>query len=396
MNPPHVAPTTGFDPAALAQQVTAAADLVKALIASGQITLETLGLVPAAAGAGVPSRDLVPGERIKVHDLVVKTMAGLSEGSKRTYGTYLHFIDQGWPATAPAEEKLFAGFGDEWFDEVLPSDLEAALRMVTARTLLGAHRKAERREAAGRVVRDSDASGAGYNAVGAWRAMGKVAVKDRHLAKGFDPTQEITKPKRGNGDRPALEQDEMDELWEVVTGTGDDVELDRLLVETILIAGARVEGTLNMTLGGIDLDDCTLLLDEKFGKKVHQPVPDWFAAKVHAFAVSRGAKRRDDKVFVYRPGGRRRGAPITIRRFNYIFTNRVQAMLPWADKQQVTAHTLRHHAISVVERRFSKAVSLAFARHEPEDVNDRYSKASKEEVAQAVVALYGGGHPWVG
>ena len=70
-------------------------------------------------------------------------------------------------------------------------------------------------------------------------------------------------------------------------------------------------------------------------------------------------------------------------------------MLPWADKEQVTAHTRRHHSISVVERRFSKAVSLAFARHEPEDVNDRYSKATPPEVAHAVVTLYGGSHPWV-
>jgi integrase len=383
------------DVLALAQQVTAATELVKALVATGQLTAEALGLPAAPPVADVRSRDLVPGERILVRDLVAKTLDGLSEGSARTYGSYLRFIDQGWPASAPPEERLFAGFGDRYFDEVLPSELESALEMVKARALMTAHWRAQRREVAGRTVRDSDAGGAGYNAVGAWRRMGKVAVKDRHIAKGYDPSQEVTKPKRSDGLRPALEQEQFDELWQVVTGTGDDPELDELLVETILIAGARVEGLLNLTLGGVDLDDCTLLLDEKFGKKVAQPVPDWFAAKVHAFAVARGAKRRDDKVFVYRKSSRRQGAAITDRRFDNLFTDRVQAMLPWADKQQVTAHTLRHHAISVVERRFSKAVSLAFARHEPEDVNDKYSRASKEEVAQAVVALYGGAHPWV-
>lgn len=383
-----------IDAAALAQSVATATELVRALITSGQLTAESLGLCPQAPAPDVRSRDLVPGERILVRDLVAKTLDGLSEGSARTYGSYLRFIAQGWPAGAPPEEQLFAGLGDRYFDDVLPTELEAALEQVKARALLNAHWRADRRETAGRTVRDSDASGACYNAVGAMRCLGKVAVKDRHIAKGFDPSQEIVKPKRRDGERPALEQEHFDQLWGVATGTGDDPELDELIVETIIIAGARVEGLLNLTLGGTDLEDCTLLLDEKFGKKVPQPVPDWFAAKVHAFAVARGATRRDDRVFRYRKDARRRGAPITIRRFNNLFCDRVQAMLPWADKQQVTAHTLRHHAISVVERRFSKAVALAFARHEPEDVNDRYSKASKEEVAQAVVALYGGAHPW--
>lgn len=394
-------PTTpaGFDPAAVAQQIAAATELVKAMVASGAITAEALGLAPAGGAAGIPARQLVPGERITVHDLVVKTLEGLTPGTKRTYGTYLHFIDVGWPVNSPDEEKLFAGYGDRWADEVLASELEDALEMVKSRALLQAHWRAENRIAAGRAVRDSDAGGACYNAVGSWRRMFKTAVKDRHLAKGFDPSQEIDKPKRIDGERLALSQDKLDQVVAIITGTGDDPELDELILETILIAGARAEGIVNLTLGGVDLDKCTLYLIEKGRngrkKRVHQPVPDWFAAKVHAFAVARGATMRDDTVFRYRRRGAGAGKPITDRRLDNIFAGRVQPMLPWADKDQVTAHTMRHHAISVVERRFSKAVSLAFARHEPEDVNDRYSKATPAEVAHAVVTLYGGSHPSV-
>jgi hypothetical protein len=49
----------------------------------------------------------------------------------------------------------------------------------------------------------------------------------------------------------------------------------------------------------------------------------------------------------------------------------------------------------VGEREFSHAVSVAFARHEPEGVNGRYTVARPKEVAAAVVALSGGDHPWL-
>ncbi|MCF6744888.1 hypothetical protein E9529_11465 [Blastococcus sp. KM273128] len=98
--------------------------------------------------------------------------------------------------------------------------------------------------------------------MGAWRRMFKVAVKDRHLAKAFDPSQEISKPKRSDGTRMAFEQFQLDDVWAVATGTGDDPVLDEHVLETILIAGARQEGILNLTLGGLDHVECTIRLDE--------------------------------------------------------------------------------------------------------------------------------------
>lgn len=73
----------------------------------------------------------------------------------------------------------------------------------------------------------------------------------------------------------------------------------------------------------------------------------------------------------------------------------MQSKLAWADKEQVTAHTLRHHAIGLVERHAGKQVAAEFARHEPGDTSDLYGRASREEVAQAVVELHGGAHPWI-
>lgn len=62
---------------------------------------------------------------------------------------------------------------------------------------------------------------------------------------------------------------------------------------------------------------------------------------------------------------------------------------------QVTARTLRHHAVTKVERHAGKAVATAFARHSPGDTNDIYTQASPAEVASAVVEIHGGDHPWM-
>jgi integrase len=277
---------------------------------------------------------------------------------------------------------------------VLPSQLEELLAFVKRRALVHGARRAAGRHSVGRAVRESDGVGACYNAVGAWRHVFEVAVKDRHLARQFNPAQEIKKPKRSTGKRRPLKAEQINELWPIVRSTGNDPELDWMLCQTILITGARREGLLNLTLGWIDREQCTVKLDEKFDKKVDQPAPDWFVHLLHEFAVARGASHPDDQVFRLLPDpDGNPGTPITSRRLDGLF-QRVQSLLAWADRDQITAHTLRHHAVAMVERHAGRQVAMAFARHEPEDTTGLYGRASREEVALAVVDLHGGTHPW--
>src|SRR5690242_13021969 len=80
---------------------------------------------------------------------------------------------------------------------------------------------------------------------------------------------------RVDGERPALTQEESDQMWEFVDSSGDDPPLDCILCETIVIAGARVEGLFNLTLGGSTVTSA-LLLDEKRQTRAYrqpQPVP---------------------------------------------------------------------------------------------------------------------------
>ncbi|HEY3383066.1 MAG TPA: site-specific integrase [Vicinamibacterales bacterium] len=335
------------------------------------------------------------GDRITVAQLVVKAKASMTTNTFRTYAGYMTFLAAGDPSLTDVDGHQWAGIGTMWADEVLPSHLEQALLFVDQRAARRAEVRAEQREAAERTVRRTDGKGARYNAIGAWRRLFEEGIRDRHLAEGHNPAAKLKKPKRSKGGRRmALEDKHFVQMRELLSSTGDDPELDEMIVRFLVVTGARQEGLLKLRLEDIDESECTVRLREKFDTDIDQPVPDWFISMLLAFAHRRGVVARGDRVFCKRLGaGQFR--PITRRRFNYVFCDRLQASYDWADDMQVTAHTLRHHATTKVERLAGSAVATAFARHALVETNNIYTEASRREVAQAVVDLHGGDHPWL-
>lgn len=370
--------------------ITAAVDTVSKLLAAGLIDASQFGLNVSASNPPdhratdetLPTWVMVPGTPITVSDLVDKTLVSLKPSTARTYGSYLRLLARGYSDKFDTT-LTHPGLGDKLAHEVLPSELTAMLKFVERRAKVYAERRAERRHSVGRATRESDGSGACYKAVGAWRAAFEVAVRDRHLARQFNPAQEIKKPKRSTGKRRPLKSEQMEDFWNVVRCTGDDPEPDWMIALTILITGCRREGLSRLTLGWTDRDQCTVKLHEKFDKKVNQPVPDWFVTMLYDFAVSRGATGRTDSVFrLGRNEDGSRGDAITSRRLDYIF-QRLQVACAWADRDEVTAHTIRHHATALVERHAGRQVAAVFDRHEPEDTTGLYGRASREGVASS-------------
>lgn len=342
--------------------------------------------LPTARGAG---------ERVTVAALVKKAQSAMGAGTSRTYLTYMNLLSEGDQTLAGPDGLPWNGIGSKWADEVLCSELNDALVVVKRRAARQAEARALGREAAGRTVRRATGEGACYNAIGAWRFLFEVAIQDRHVAEGLNPATKLKKPKRRKGGRRmALEAEHYEAMVQLISSTGDDPELDAMILLFLDVTGARQEGVLNLSFDGIDADECTVRLEEKFETVVDQPVPDWFVSVLIDFAQKRGAVGRGDKVFRKRVGPGSYKA-ITPRRFNYIFGDRLQASFVWADRLQVTAHTLRHHATTNIERHAGSAVSTAFARHAPTATNQIYTEASQTEVARAVVELHGGDHPWL-
>jgi integrase len=139
----------------------------------------------------------------------------------------------------------------------------------------------------------------------------------------------------------------------------------------------------------VDLDTrrATVWLREKGGGEREQPVSLSLAALLERHATGRGATASGEAVF--RAVG---GAPLSPRRYSTIF-DRARACLDWADRAPVSAHVLRHTAVTAVGRRAGYAVAQAFAGHSPPSVTGLYLQASTTEVAATVATLTGEAHP---
>jgi len=76
--------------------------------------------------------------------------------------------------------------------------------------------------------------------------------------------------------------------------------------------------------------------------------------------------------------------------------SRARSVLPWAARTPVSAHVLRHTAITAVARIGGYPVAQAFAGHNPPSVTGRYLHATVAEVAAAVAVMTGEPHPLTG
>lgn len=338
---------------------------------------------------------LVPGTPITMGDLVEKTTVVLSEGEQRTYGPYLPFLLDGWCSPTG---RMYAGIRDTLAHEVLPTDLERLVAAVQERALLTSAKKDEVREANGRVVRGSKGECAVGNAVSAFRKVFAVGVADRHVAWAYNPAVHLSKPTRPANQRRPLQKCWLEEMWQLVLNGGDDPELDAMMCQFFLITGARREGLINLNVRDVVPSTGMVLLDEKNNQRDEQPVPDWFALQLLAFAASRGSTAQGDPVFRYRPGQSIGGVElgrVGRSRFDTLF-GRLQAGAEWADRVGLCAHVLRHHAYALIEREAGGTrVAEKFARHRPDRLSLLYGQASTAEVALAIVELHGGTHPLV-
>lgn len=128
-------------------------------------------------------------------------------------------------------------------------------------------------------------------------------------------------------------------------------------------------------------------LREKNDSEREQPVAPSLALHLERLAGARGAGRADDAVF-----RTRRGEPITGRRYDTLFA-KARSCLDWAERTPVSAHVLRHTAITAIARIAGYPVAQAFAGHAPATVTGRYLHASLADIATAVASLTGEGHP---
>jgi site-specific recombinase XerD len=180
--------------------------------------------------------------------------------------------------------------------------------------------------------------------VAALRCLYKRAVDDGLIAEAENPAQKVAKPRRLPTTRRALPDTRLAEISEIAATTGDDPELDTLLLRLHTETACRRGGALALRPRDLDPDQCLILLREKGETVRWQPVSPTLMARLVEHGQERHAPS-DGQLLRYGDG-----KPITSRRYDHLRT-RLGRHLPWVATQGISTHWIRHTILTWVERR---------------------------------------------
>ena len=345
MTPPHLA---GHPPAASQQAIVDAALLM----------LQQMGLSPGDLVTAPRDRPPVP----TFAEYVPVVSAAVTDGTRRAYGSY-------W-------NRVIAHWGERRLDEPTPSEIRQLMSYVKT------HVVARRNARGGRSAAE--------HLVAALRCLYKHAEDDGYITPGENPARKVDKPRRLPSTRRAVPDTRLAEINKVAATTGNDPDLDTLLLRLHTETACRRGGALSLRPADLDPDQCLILLREKGETVRWQPVSPTLMGRLVQHGQQRHAER-DGQLLRYT-----NGRPITYRRYDHLWA-RIGSQMPWVATQQISTHWIRHTTLTWVERNFGYAVARAYAGHADSGgevgVTSTYVRASLGEVAVALAALTGEPHP---
>jgi len=333
-------------------------------VEAARVLLARMGMTPADLLESTPAPEDPAQSRRPMPTVAawIEVVTGLvSPGTARSYGSY-------W-------KKAAAAWGPRCLDQVAASEIRA---------------EAEKAKATAVVRRNSRGGrNASENFVAAMRCLYRFAEQDGLIGERNNPARRVTKPRRLPSTRRALPDTRLQEVNEVAASTGDDPELDSLLLRLHEETASRRCGALALRPRDLDAEQCLIYLREKAETVRWQPVSPTLMRYLLAHAETRGAVDPNAPLLRYA-----NGKPITSRRYDHLW-DRIRSHLPWAYTQQISTHWLRHTTLTWVERNFGYGTAHAYAGHTDfrDDATTTYIKANLEDVATALAALTGEPHP---
>jgi integrase/recombinase XerC len=289
----------------------------QAVVEAALLVLERMGLSPADLTTVPQNRPAVP----TFAEYVPVVSAAVTAGTRRAYGSYWNRVVEQW--------------GARRLDEPTPSEIRQLMAYVKT------HVVARRNARGGRSAEE--------HLVAALRCLYRHAADDGLIAEADNPARKVAKPRRLPSTRRAVPDSRLAEINQVAATTGNDPELDTLLLRLHTETACRAE----------------------HGQERHATP----AGQLLRYAS---------------------GQPITSRRYDHLWT-RIGRHLPWARTQQISMHWIRHTTLTWVERNFGYAVAHAYAGHTDSGgdagATSTYVRASVSEVAAALAALTGEPHP---
>jgi hypothetical protein len=180
--------------------------------------------------------------------------------------------------------------------------------------------------------------------VAALRCLYRRAVDDGLIGEADNPARKVAKPRRLPTTRRALPDTRLAQINEVAAATGDDPELDTLLLRLHTETACRRGGALALRPRDLDPDQCLVLLREKGETVRWQPVSLTLMGRLTEHGQERHAPP-DGQLLRYT-----NGRPITRRRYDHLWT-RIGRHLPWVATQGISTHWIRHSVLTWVEGR---------------------------------------------
>jgi integrase len=331
----------------------------QAAVDAALLILERMGLSPDDLTATPRQRPPVP----TFADYVPVVAAAVTRGTLKAYGSYWNRVLDHW--------------GDRRLDEPTPSEIRQLVTHVRASVV-------QRRNARG-------GRGAAENLIAALRCLYRHAQDDGLIGEHDNPARKVDKPRRLPSTRRAVADTRLAEINQVAATTGDDPELDTLILRLHTETACRRGGALALRPADLDREQCLIMLREKGETVRWQPVSPTLMAALVQHAEERHAPP-DGQLLRYR-----NGRPITHRRYDGLWV-RIGQHLSWVQTQQISTHWLRHTTLTWVERNFGFAVAHAYAGHtdgagDTGSATSTYVRATLTEVAAALAALAGEPHP---
>jgi integrase/recombinase XerC len=279
----------------------------RAVVEAALVLLERMGLSPADLTAVPQPRKPVP----TFAAYVPVVSAAVSSGTRRAYGSYWNRIVDQW--------------GDRRLDEPTPSEIRQLMAHVKT------HVVARRNARGGRSAAE--------HLVAALRCLYQRAVEDGLIAEADNPARKVAKPRRLPSTRRAVPDTRLAEINQAAAATGDDPDLDTLLLRLHTETACRRGGALALRPEDLDPDQCLIRLREKGETVRWQPVSPTLMARL----IEHGRQRHappDGQLLRYASG-----RPITYRRYDHLWT-RLGRHLPWVATQQISTHWIRHTTLT--------------------------------------------------
>lgn len=327
-------------------------------ISAARLLLTRLGVTPEELLATPAVRERMP----LVRDYIERVSNAVPAGTQRVYSTYWRRVVEVW--------------GDRRIDEPTALEIKQLAEDVRQQVVL---RKNSR---GGRTAAE--------HMISALRCVYQHAINDGLLSANDNPAKRVAKPRRLASTRRAIPDAQLAEINHAGGSTGNDPELDLLLLRLHTETACRRGGALALTPGDVDADQCLVRLREKGETVRWQPVSPTLVRRLINHQQQRGHGDPSAQLLRYR-----NGQPITARRYDHLW-QRIGKELPWVATQQVSTHWLRHTTLTWVERNCGYAVARAYAGHDGRSdagTTSTYVRADLPEVAAALAALTGEPHP---